>query len=632
MRLFRINREECGDPICQPVFWCKQCSDSAGGQSAYGQQSSSAIGVYGTSGSALSPSIGPSSGAQDSYGIPQGAPISGGSSLGSSSGSQDSYGIPQGAPVGSGASSGSSSAQDSYGIPSGAPVSSQDVSSSSNYGSPQVLSGTSSVVKSGPSTNPLLNSGGNSFQANENNYGAPSPIPTQQTGDSYGSPTSASEVSNSYGSPQSSSSINEASNSYGSPSAQPSPPLNSYGSPQPSSVSPVSSSYGAAQNSPISNEVSNSNSYGSPSVQPSPTNPAPSSYDSPQNVPISNPSSDVYGSPNEVRQGKNYDNEAPAVPFSFPSSQPSPSPSGGGESQPAQTSYGSASPASIPSTDTNNQAAEDTYGSPSSAPTVAQSGYGSPSLVSGSNSDSLSNANSYDSPSSVDLSDTLSNSLSDSYNSNTLGIASSATGPGRESASSGESNPITFSPSPSTVPFGILKSDADSQFLIDYSLGSKSNGGGVTPSFTVPSVLPPPDRKELDQLTPVNSHPHSLPHSSNEIDGSGDDSADFKVEDGGDDFSNLVGDYIDDSYGEPDPDQIDDSIETYKPQQDSYQALSSDFDYSYADSFTKYTNNNLMIDLRGRSRSDKNYGAPDLVVDNSAPISYGDVSRNVRFV
>ena len=98
------------------------------------------------------------------------------------------------------------------------------------------------------------------------------------------------------------------------------------------------------------------------------------------------------------------------------------------------------------------------------------------------------------------------------------------------------------------------------------------------------------------------------------------------------DFSNLIpGDYVDDSYDEPDPDQIDDSIDTYKPQQDTYQSLSSDFDYTYADSFTKYSNNNLMIDLRGRSRSDKNFDAPDLVVDNSAPFSYGEGSRKIRF-
>ena len=69
----------------------------------------------------------------------------------------------------------------------------------------------------------------------------------------------------------------------------------------------------------------------------------------------------------------------------------------------------------------------------------------------------------------------------------------------------------------------------------------------------------------------------------------------------------------------------------YNPQQDSYQSLSSDFDYTYADSFTKYSNNNLMIDLRGRSRSDKNFDAPDLVVDNSAPFSYGEGSRKIRF-
>ena len=38
-----------------------------------------------------------------------------------------------------------------------------------------------------------------------------------------------------------------------------------------------------------------------------------------------------------------------------------------------------------------------------------------------------------------------------------------------------------------------------------------------------------------------------------------------------------------------------------------------------------------MIDLRGRSRSDKNFDAPDLVVDNSAPFSYGEGSRKIRF-
>ena len=62
-------REECGDPICQPVFWCKNCDDS----------------VSGSLGSAI-----------DSYGSPQAAPVGGSSS---SAGAQDSYGIPQGARI-----------------------------------------------------------------------------------------------------------------------------------------------------------------------------------------------------------------------------------------------------------------------------------------------------------------------------------------------------------------------------------------------------------------------------------------------------------------------------------------------------------------------------------------------------
>lgn len=749
--IFYFYREECGDPICQPVFWCKQCSGSNGGSiPSYGQQT---LGTYGASGSALSPTIGStgtvsfpgsSSGSQDSYGIPQGAPISGGSSSASSSGSQDSYGIPQGAPIGGGSSSGSSSgAQDSYGIPQGAPINPGSSSGSSgqqdsygipqgspvggnpssgtvsfpgsssgsssasdsygtpsnaaispgvetsvsNYGSPQILSGTSSVVKSGPSPNPLLNSGASSSQGSGSGYSSPSVAPAQQSSNGYGSPQAslASPISTSYGSAQGSPSpqpspINPSSNSYGSPSVQPAPsipssdsygspssqppsinpPSNAYGSPQASSVSPVSSSYGSSQSAPA--------------VQPSP---AQNSYGSPQNVPISNagsasqPSFDSYGSPGapspatSSQPSSNNYGSPPNVPFVNPTSSaqgPSNSygsPPNGVNSAPISTSYGSSSSGSLPSGEFSTQSSQNSYGSPSFAPSVAPRNLGTSNTNSGGSAASIPISNNYvdplpvnvpsssnyDSPSSGELPETLGNSLSASYNANTLGVASSATGDrrlstgiGSGSFSSGQSNPITFSPSPSTVPFGILKGDDDKNFLVDYSLGSKSNNGEVTPSFPGPSVLPPPDKNELDQLTPVNSHPYSI-KSNNNIEGSGDDFGDIEVvdvnteiEDDDDDFSNLIpGDYIDDSYGEIDPDQIDDSIDSYKPQQDTYQSLSSDFDYSYADSFTQYHNDNLMIDLRGRSRSDKNYGAPDLVVDNSAPFSYGEGSRRIRF-
>ena len=510
-----IYREECGDPICQPVFWCKDCDDS----------------VSGSLGSAI-----------DSYGSPQAAPVGGSSS---SAGAQDSYGIPQGAPI-----EGSSSASDSYGGPPPVPISVNGDSAASNYGSPEILTGTSSVVKAGPSSNPFTSS-----QETSNNYGSPQPSISSAPLDSYGSP------------PLPTDNIAPADN-YGSPSAQPpSEPLSSdaYGSPQPSIASPVTAPLEESQSNAESNEASNN--YGSPEAAPLPSIPSDDTYESPGSS-IGNSLSDA-----------------------------------------SLSSYGAApvDPALAGAGDIDSLANSNNYINP------VPSNVPSPDY--------------YESPSS----DTLSNSLSDSYASNTLGVASSATGSGN--LASGQASPITFSPSPSTVPFGILKNDGDDKFLIDYSIGSQSDGGAKAPVFTVPSVLPPPDRKELDQLTPVNSHPHSLPHSSDEVvEGSGDNEV-IDLTDGND-YSNLIpGDYIDDSYDEPDPDQLDDSIDTYKSQQqDTYQSLSSDFDYSYADSFTQYTNNNLMIDLRGRSRSDKNYGAPDLVVENISPISYGGGSRRVRFL
>ena len=107
------------------------------------------------------------------------------------------------------------------------------------------------------------------------------------------------------------------------------------------------------------------------------------------------------------------------------------------------------------------------------------------------------------------------------------------------------------------------------------------------------------------------------------------------------DFSDLIpGDYVDDSYGEIDPDQRGTSTEApldvynsnEEVEQDKYQSLSSDYDYSVADSFNQYANENVMFDLRSRSRSDRNVRFPDLVVDNSASNSYGGGrSRKIRF-
>ena len=91
-------RETCDDPICQPVYWCKQCSGTPNQPTYGGSSGSSIVPTYNTpvSGNSISAN------SQDSYGSPQAPPVS----------SPDSYGSPQAAPV---------SSPDSYGSPQAAP-------------------------------------------------------------------------------------------------------------------------------------------------------------------------------------------------------------------------------------------------------------------------------------------------------------------------------------------------------------------------------------------------------------------------------------------------------------------------------------------------------------------------------
>ena len=172
-----VAREECSDPVCQPVYWCKQCSGAQ--QPSYGGEASSNTDSYG------SPQAAPV-GSQDSYGSPQAAPLVG---------SPDSYGSPQAAPVGSQNSYGSPQAetvvgsQDSYGTPQAAPV-----AASNSYGSPEGQSAASPDSYGTPRANPLLNtlsSGAVAASAPVSNsysqVSVQSPVPAAQAApDSYG--------------------------------------------------------------------------------------------------------------------------------------------------------------------------------------------------------------------------------------------------------------------------------------------------------------------------------------------------------------------------------------------------------------------------------------------------------------
>ena len=181
--MIRINfcRETCGDPICQPVFWCRQCADGSSypEPSSQSQQPSYGSASPSTSYSSFTPIPSSPNNAGNSYNSQSGF-------VGSSQAVPATYGSPQpAAPV---------AAPDSYGAPQAAPVPAPD-----SYGAPQA---------------------------------APVPAP-----DSYGAPQAAPvPAPDSYGAPQAA--PVPAPDSYGAPQAAPVPAPDSYGSPQPAPIAP----------------------------------------------------------------------------------------------------------------------------------------------------------------------------------------------------------------------------------------------------------------------------------------------------------------------------------------------------------------------------------------------------------
>ena len=193
--MIRINfcRETCGDPICQPVFWCRQCADgssypepsSQSQQPSYGSASPSTSyssftpipsspNNAGNSYNSQSGFVGSSQAVPATYGSPQpAAPVA----------APDSYGAPQAAPV---------PAPDSYGAPQAAPASAPD-----SYGSPQPapiaprvqVAVPNSISDIGP-----ISSGPIDVAPVQIAYGAaPQPAPTSTSSDAFGSPQASSD-------------------------------------------------------------------------------------------------------------------------------------------------------------------------------------------------------------------------------------------------------------------------------------------------------------------------------------------------------------------------------------------------------------------------------------------------------
>ena len=193
--MIHINfcRETCGDPICQPVFWCRQCADgssypepsSQSQQPSYGSASPSTSyssftpipsspNNAGNSYNSQSGFVGSSQAVPATYGSPQpAAPVA----------APDSYGAPQAAPV---------PAPDSYGAPQAAPVPAPD-----SYGSPQPapiaprvqVAVPNSISDLGP-----ISSGPIDVAPVQIAYGAaPQPAPTSTSSDAFGSPQASSD-------------------------------------------------------------------------------------------------------------------------------------------------------------------------------------------------------------------------------------------------------------------------------------------------------------------------------------------------------------------------------------------------------------------------------------------------------
>ena len=219
--MIHINfcRETCGDPICQPVFWCRQCADGSSYPEPSSQQPSYGSASPSTSYSSFTPipsspnnagnSYNSQSGfvgssqavpatygssqpaapvpAPDSYGAPQAAPVPAPDSYGAPQAAPvpapDSYGAPQAAPV---------PAPDSYGAPQAAPVPAPD-----SYGSPQPAPIAPRVQVAVPNSlsdlGPISN-GPIDVAPVQIAYGAaPQPAPTSTSSDAFGSPQASSD-------------------------------------------------------------------------------------------------------------------------------------------------------------------------------------------------------------------------------------------------------------------------------------------------------------------------------------------------------------------------------------------------------------------------------------------------------
>ena len=167
MNMIRINfcRETCGDPICQPVFWCRQCADGSSypEPSSQSQQPSYGSASPSTSYSSFTPIPSSPNNAGNSYNSQSGF-------VGSSQAVPATYGSSQpAAPV---------PAPDSYGSPQPAPI------------APRVqVAVPNSISDLGP-----ISSGPIDVAPVQIAYGAaPQPAPTSTSSDAFGSPQASSD-------------------------------------------------------------------------------------------------------------------------------------------------------------------------------------------------------------------------------------------------------------------------------------------------------------------------------------------------------------------------------------------------------------------------------------------------------
>ena len=163
--MIHINfcRETCGDPICQPVFWCRQCADGSSYPEPSSQQPSYGSASPSTSYSSFTPIPSSPNNAGNSYNSQSGF-------VGSSQAVPATYGSSQpAAPV---------PAPDSYGSPQPAPI------------APRVqVAVPNSLSDLGPISNGPID-----VAPVQIAYGAaPQPAPTSTSSDAFGSPQASSD-------------------------------------------------------------------------------------------------------------------------------------------------------------------------------------------------------------------------------------------------------------------------------------------------------------------------------------------------------------------------------------------------------------------------------------------------------